>query len=45
MIKCLWTRYAPDGNKLEWQLKLQLQKPGEQLVEFAGALRTLADEA
>ena len=47
VISCLRTRYAPEGNELEWQFKLQsrVQKPGEQLVEFAGALRVLADKA
>ena len=47
VIECLRTRYTPDGNELEWQFKLQnrMQKPGEQLVEFAGALRALADKA
>ena len=47
VIECLRTRYAPDGNELEWQFKLQnrMQKPGEQLVEFVGALRALADKA
>ena len=32
---------------MEWQFKLQsrVQKPGEQLVEFAGALRVLANKA
>ena len=41
------TQYAPDGNELEWQFKLQsrVQKPGEQLVEFAGALCVLVDKA
>jgi hypothetical protein len=45
VIKCLQTRYAPD--ELEWQFKLQnrMQKPGEQLVEFVGALHALADKA
>ena len=43
VIECLRTGYAPKGNELEWQFKLQ--KPGEQLVEFAGALRALADQA
>ena len=40
-------RYAPEGNELEWQYKLQtrVQKPGEQLALFAGALRVLADKA
>ena len=47
VISCLRTRYAPEGNELEWQFKLQsrVQKPGEQLVEFSGALRVLADKA
>ena len=47
VIECLRTRYAPDSNKLEWQFKLQnrMQKPGEQLVEFVGALRALAEKA
>ena len=44
---CLRQHYAPDGNELEWQYKLQtrVQKPGEQLADFAGALRVLADKA
>ena len=47
VIKCLRTQYASEGNELEWQFKLQsrTQEPGEQLVEFAGTLRTLADKA
>ena len=47
VISCLRTRYAPEGNELEWQFKLQsrVQKPGELLVEFSGALRVLADKA
>ena len=47
VIKCLQIQYAPEGNELEWQFKLQsrIQQPGEQLVEFAGALRVLADRA
>ena len=47
VISCLRTRYAPEGNELEWQFKLKsrVQKPGEQLVEFSGALRVLADKA
>jgi hypothetical protein len=47
VICCLRTRYALERNELEWQFKLQsrVQKPGEQLVEFAGALRVLADKA
>ena len=44
---CLRQHYAPDGNELEWQYKLQTrtQRPGEQLADFAGALRVLADKA
>ena len=44
---CLRQHYAPDGNELEWQYKLQTrtQRPGEQLADFAGALRMLADKA
>lgn len=44
---CLKQHYAPDGNELEWQYKLQTrtQKPGEQLADFAGALRVLAEKA
>ena len=47
VVKCLRALYAPEGNELEWQRKLQdrMQKPGEQLVEFAGELRVLADRA
>ena len=47
VVKCLRALYAPKGNELEWQRKLQdrMQKPGEQLVEFAGELRVLADRA
>ena len=47
IISCLHTWYAPEGNELEWRFKLQsrVQKPGEQLVEFAGALRVLANKA
>ena len=44
---CLQQHYAPDGNELEWQYKLQTrtQRPGEQLADFAGALRVLTDKA
>lgn len=44
---CLKQHYAPAGNELEWQYKLQTrtQKPGEQLSDFAAALRILADKA
>ena len=44
---CLQQRFAPKGNELEWQFRLQSrnQKPNEPLVEFAGELRMLADKA
>ena len=47
VTKCLRQHYAPDGNELEWQYKLQTrtQKPGERLADFAGALRVLAEKA
>ena len=47
VVKCLRALYAPEGNQLEWQRKLQsrMQKTGEQLVEFAGELWVLADRA
>ena len=47
VTECLRQHYAPGGNELEWQFKLQTrtQKPGEQLADFAGALRMLADKA
>ena len=47
VVKCLRALYAPEGNQLEWQRKLQsrMQKTGELLVEFAGELRVLADRA
>ena len=47
VTECLRQRYPPEGNELEWQYKLQtrVQKPGEQLADFAGALRVLADKA
>ena len=40
-------QFSPKGNELEWQHKLQTrrQQPGEQLVQYAGALRMLADKA
>ena len=40
-------QFSPKGNKLEWQRQLQTcrQQPGEQLVQYAGALRVLADKA
>ena len=47
VIKCLEDFYAPVGNELEWQRRFQgrTQKPQEQLLEFVGALRVLADRA
>ena len=44
---CLRQHYAPAGSEMEWQFKLQsrIQKPGELLWEFSGALRVLADKA
>ena len=35
------------GNELEWQPKwhTQRQQPGEQLIQYAGALRVMADKA
>ena len=43
----LLQQFAPEGNALEWQYRLQshCQKPEEQLVEFTGALRVLVDKA
>lgn len=43
----LQQQFAPEGNELEWQYRLQsrCQGAGEQLAEFAGALRVLADKA
>lgn len=43
----LQQQFAPDGNELEWQYRLQsrCQRADEQLAEFAGALRVLADKA
>ena len=45
--KQLQQHYAPDGNELEWQFKLQnrQQKPGEALADFAGELRVMVDKA
>ena len=47
VIKCLEDFYASVGNELEWQRRFQgrTQKPQEQLLEFVGALRVLADRA
>ncbi len=43
-LKC---QFAPEGDVFEWQHRLQsrVQKPGESLAAFAGALRMLADRA
>ena len=43
----LQKHYAPIGDDLEWQHRLQnrCQKPGEPLSEFVGELRMLADKA
>ena len=40
-------QFPPKGNELERQHKLQTrrQQPGEQLIQYAGALRVLADKA
>ena len=38
--------FAPEGNKMEWQMIHQrVQKKGEKLAEFVGNLRKLADKA
>ena len=44
---CLRAQYEPEGNELEWLMKFQQrsQKAGEQLGEYVGALRVLADKA
>ena len=45
--KELQKHYAPEGNELEWQYRLQSrrQKLGEPLSEFAGELRVMVDKA
>ncbi len=45
--KQLQQHYAPEGNELEWQYRLQSrqQKSGEPLSDFAGELRVLVDKA
>ena len=47
VTQCLRAQYAPEGNQLEWQAKFQrrVQNSGEQLVEYVGHLRMLADRA
>eukprot|EP00731_Ephydatia_muelleri_P026537 Em0018g637a len=44
---CIQRSYAPLGSELEWQLKVRtrVQKVGESLMEFCGALRGMADKA
>ena len=44
ITESLKQQFSPKGNKLEWQHQLQThsQQPGEQLVQYAGALRVLA---
>ncbi|KAL5518223.1 hypothetical protein EMCRGX_G003914 [Ephydatia muelleri] len=44
---CIQRYYAPLGSELEWQLKVRtrVQKVGESLMEFCGALRGMADKA
>ena len=43
----LQKHYAPKGDDLEWQYRLQnrRQKPGEPLSEFVGELRMMTDKA
>eukprot|EP00731_Ephydatia_muelleri_P008792 Em0004g1130a len=43
---CIQRSYAPLGSELEWQLKVRtrVQKVGESLMEFCGALRALMKE-
>ena len=45
--KCLQQRYAPEGNELDWQLRLQshTQKGGEPLEDYVGELRMLVEKA
>ena len=47
VCECLRQHFAPTGSEIEWQFKLQgrVQKPGESLWEFAGALRSITDKA
>ncbi|KAL5489484.1 hypothetical protein EMCRGX_G018578 [Ephydatia muelleri] len=44
---CIQRSYAPLSSELEWQLKVRtrVQKVGESLMEFCGALRGTADKA
>ena len=45
--KCLQQRYAPEGNELDWQLRLQsrTQKVGEPLEDYVGELCMLVEKA
>ena len=43
ITESLKQQFSPKGNELEWQTRSQ--QPGEQLVQYAGALRVLADKA
>ena len=45
--KRLSERFAPEGNEIEWQQRLQSrsQERGEALEDFAGELRRLAEKA
>ena len=47
VVETLRQQFSPKGNELEWQHRLQTrtQRSAEQLVEYAGALRVLADKA
>ena len=47
ITESLRQQLSPKGNELEWQRRLQTrrQQPAEQLVQYAGALRVLADKA
>ncbi|KAL5516149.1 hypothetical protein EMCRGX_G001420 [Ephydatia muelleri] len=44
---CLQQHFAPVGNELEWQFKIQnrVQKVGESLLEYSGDLKRMADKA
>ena len=47
VTECLKPQYNPDSNELESQAKFQrrMQKLNEQLPEYVGTLRALADKA
>ena len=47
VVETLRQQFSPRGNELAWQHQLQTrtQRSGEQLVQYAGALRVLADKA